>query len=631
VSANFGVWTAVPTSTVSFTHAGALPVDVTVANWPTYLDVCDGLSAIIFDTNGSITDDVFGPGASNSILGFAGPECATFVPPVISEGVAVLNGKWIDGIGPTEMPLADFNAVFIHEFGHYVNLDHSQINLLEAFDGNPSNDDAIATMFPFLVSGAAASSLHLDDAVAVSTLYPDPSFATGFGTIAGAVYRSDGSTLFQGAYVVARAGSDPRITAVGMASGARYFPGNPGGPPVAALEGAYTIPGLPADDYTIEIEEIDSGFTGGSSVGPVDPPASLPGLPEFYNGGNEAGTDPPDDPAVATTIAVAAGATTSGIDVIINGFPPAPNDACAGPTLIPSLPYTDTVDTTGATTAGTDPVQCTGGQNSNSVWYELTVSASAVVTADTIGSDYDTVLSVYTGSCGALTAVGCDDDTVGLQSVVSFDAEAGQTYLIEVTDFGAPGGGTLVLNVDEVRTCDAAPLFGCRQPTLSQKASVKLRNKSPDDGDTFVWKWLKGAATTKLEFGFPTLVTDYALCVYDEVGGVPTLKMSARVPAGGVCSGGRPCWTSKTTGYLYKNSDLTPHGVQKLVLKSGLAGKAKITLKGKGLNLDMPALPLAQATTVIVQLKNADGECWDAEYSTPALKNEPEQFKDKAD
>ena len=106
------------------------------------------------------------------------------MPPRITEASAVLNGKWIDGNPDTEISLTDFKAVFVHEFGHYLNLDHSQINQLEAFDGNPTNDNAIATMFPFLIqgSGAAISVLNLDDEVSVSRLYPDPSFATNFGS-----------------------------------------------------------------------------------------------------------------------------------------------------------------------------------------------------------------------------------------------------------------------------------------------------------------------------------------------------------------------------------------------------------------------------------------------------------------
>ncbi|MEO6026650.1 MAG: hypothetical protein ABIR79_07285 [Candidatus Binatia bacterium] len=178
ITSNFAVWDAVPTATITFRNAGALPVDVdatcpSTTCWENYLSHCgDGFSPIVYDADGAITDDVFGTGANNSILGFAGPECAS--SGVITEGSAVLNGRWLDGINTSsnrEMSLASFNGVFIHEFGHYINLDHSQVNLVEGRDGVSTNNAAIATMFPFLVS-SEQSTLHLDDQVSVSTLIP---------------------------------------------------------------------------------------------------------------------------------------------------------------------------------------------------------------------------------------------------------------------------------------------------------------------------------------------------------------------------------------------------------------------------------------------------------------------------
>jgi hypothetical protein len=450
VGSLFGVWEAVPSATVTVTDAGPLPSDVTASNYPSVVGICgDGLSPIVFDTDGSITDDLFGPGASDNILGFAGPECATFVPPVITEGLAVLNGKWIDGVPGTEIPQADFDSVFVHEFGHYLNLDHSQINLLEAFDGDPSNDDAIATMFPFLVNGAAAATLHLDDIVSVSTLYPAPTFATDFGSIIGSVFLADGVTPFQGAHVVARAIGDPRVTAVGMVSGARYFPFEEGGPPPSSLAGAFVIPGLPAGSYTVEIEEVFPGFAGGSSVGPLNPPAPLPGVPEFYNGADEAGTSPPDDPSAFTPVTVSAGTVASEIDVVINGFPPAPNDACAAPTVIATLPYSDTVETSGATTEPADPLPSCGdgSQGSHSVWYVLTAPEDGLLRATTAGSNYDTVVTAHTGACGALAEIGCSDDAGGSTSDLRIPVTAGQAVLLEVTSYGS-FAGTLRLAVD---------------------------------------------------------------------------------------------------------------------------------------------------------------------------------------
>ena len=376
--------------------------------------------------------------------GFAGPDCGTFAPAVVTEGVAVLNGKWIDGVssgGNGEISVAEFNSVFVHEFGHYVNLDHSQIGLAEAFDADATNDEDIATMFPFLVDGGAAFTLALDDRVAVSTLYPAPGFASGGGTIRGHVFRADGTTPFQGANVVARRIGDPLVTAVSNVSGARYFPGSPGGAAPVALQGLFELPGLPPGDYTVEVEAVHPAFVGGSGVGPLSPPVTLPGPPEFWNGANEAGTSPPDDPSAAVAITVTGGATIDPIDVLLNQPAPPVHDACAAAVPIGATPFLDVRSTVAASSAGTDPQpSCTVSKNSNTVWYTYTPPISGTVTLDTSGSSYDTVLTVYTGACGAPVEVACNDDTAGGQlSTLSFVATGGTTYLVEVADYGLVG------------------------------------------------------------------------------------------------------------------------------------------------------------------------------------------------
>jgi hypothetical protein len=323
VTAAFNVWAAVSTSSVRFANAGTLPVDVTARNYTDYLGVCDdGLSPIVFDTDGTITDDLLGVGSSRVVLGFAGPECGTFVPAVIAEGSAVLNGKFLDGINTAanpEISVSEFAMVFTHEFGHYMNLDHSQIGLEEARDNDPSNDGAIATMFPSVVNPSLQAQLKLDDRVSVSTLYPATSFASAYGTISGGVFGPDGSSPFQGAYVIVRKTDDPRMTAVGVASGFLFFPTKAGGPPAPALKGSYKTAGLPPGSYTVEVQAIDPAFTDGSSVGPLDPPVGLPGPPEYWNGADEAAGNPPDDPAAFVPVVVGAGKSVDNISIILNG------------------------------------------------------------------------------------------------------------------------------------------------------------------------------------------------------------------------------------------------------------------------------------------------------------------------
>src|SRR5262249_56927427 len=84
------------------------------------------------------------------------------------------------------------------------------------------------------------------------------------------------------------------------------------------------------------------------------------------------------------------------------------NDDCSAPVVVGSLPFSDSIDTTAATSAGSDPYHfCTSGTDSKSVWYSFTPATSGVVGIDTTGTTFSRVLAIYTGSCGALTEVTC--------------------------------------------------------------------------------------------------------------------------------------------------------------------------------------------------------------------------------
>jgi serralysin len=114
-----------------------------------------------------------------------------------------------------------------------------------------------------------------------------------------------------------------------------------------------------------------------------------------------------------------------------------------------------TAYTVGATTDQGTPeplAACEGSLYGATVWYSLTVSVSSSVTVDTFGSDYDTILAVYTGPwSNSLTRVTCDDDTGVFQSRVQFPASPGITYWIQVGGYDSPSAlpevGNLVLNI----------------------------------------------------------------------------------------------------------------------------------------------------------------------------------------
>lgn len=137
------------------------------------------------------------------------------------------------------------------------------------------------------------------------------------------------------------------------------------------------------------------------------------------------------------------------------GDVPPVNDACDSPRQIDLLPFTDAIDTGATTSSASDPTSCSGGKDTHTVWYSITPSVSTVYGIDTVNSAYDTVLSVYTGACGALTRVACNDDFGGAispanRSVLTFTATAGTTYLIEASGKGSGGALQLRFGVPTV-------------------------------------------------------------------------------------------------------------------------------------------------------------------------------------
>ena len=187
---------------------------------------------------------------------------------------------------------------------------------------------------------------------------------------------------------------------------------------------------------------------------------------------------------------------------------------------------------------------------------------------------------------------------------------------------------TAVLMKAALRTnCAPAPLAGCRKPTAAAASTVQLKRNAKITKNAVTWTWNKGAATALADFGDPTTHTAYGLCVYDST---PALVLSLSAPAGGTC-GRKACWASTKAGFKYSNKDATPDGLFLLQLAAGAAGKAKIVAKGKGPNLAMPAFPLPQNPSIVVQVQNSDGGCWEADYSAPATTNSGTKFKDTSD
>ena len=132
------------------------------------------------------------------------------------------------------------------------------------------------------------------------------------------------------------------------------------------------------------------------------------------------------------------------------------NDDFANRITVGSLPYTvNNLNTANATTQGNDPSHPCGSiatpKQSRSVWYQFTPGSSARYNFNTNGSNYDTVLSLWTGSFGSLSNVACDDDGgTGLQSSMDVNLNGGTPYYIEVLRFGDNSGGLMNLSISEL-------------------------------------------------------------------------------------------------------------------------------------------------------------------------------------
>jgi hypothetical protein len=110
---------------------------------------------------------------------------------------------------------------------------------------------------------------------------------------------------------------------------------------------------------------------------------------------------------------------------------------------------TQVFSTVGATKDPGEPNHC-GAAGGASAWYAYQPPASGRVTINTDGSDFDTVLAIYTGpgtDFESLISVACDNDSGsnGKTSKVSFRGTSDTVYYIAVDGMGG-AAGTVILN-----------------------------------------------------------------------------------------------------------------------------------------------------------------------------------------
>jgi len=253
------------------------------------------INPIIFDADGKILEEMFGECAQFSILGFGGfrdvaQDSTDPALAVIKRGQAIFNGACIEPVevnsncGPCNTVLDEegVKSLILHELGHMLGMDHSQVNPESYLDCNAKGGctketaEDIPTMFPLLVRGARMVTLHRDDIAQFQKMYGNPKADTC--SVSGKVFNKAGSIEIRGVEVVVRntdsflstqdslsvisGALSPRINSTDKTQG-------------NCLEdcGAYEITGLqPGQSYQICVQRVLSKFTGTKGIYPVESP-----------------------------------------------------------------------------------------------------------------------------------------------------------------------------------------------------------------------------------------------------------------------------------------------------------------------------------------------------------------------
>lgn len=130
-----------------------------------------------------------------------------------------------------------------------------------------------------------------------------------------------------------------------------------------------------------------------------------------------------------------------------------PNDDFYSATVITSLPFSVTVDTTEATTGPNDPSPC-GYYPYNSVWFSFTPASDTTISIDAFGTHYSPVLGIYSGDYNTgLSLVACN---YGITlSNVFLNAGTKFSIMVVATEGSYPypapvQGGILQFNINQV-------------------------------------------------------------------------------------------------------------------------------------------------------------------------------------
>jgi len=465
VAFSVGQWNAIPTCTFNGVMAGGfdsigLP-DIDGVNILEVFGVFNGGGVdVVYDTDGAITTLIFG-----NPFGVLGVTLIDYVDqdsPEIQETTVILNGLFVpEPPTPPAEAAAMFAGISTHEFGHAINLAHSQTNgsmiyfyefwlgpsgCPVPYDGYPSADD-VETMYPITsipYTGIPEGTVDiLDDMAAASDIYPAPGWPAAYPAISGTVYvprraNSPQRTQVIGANVVARNQANPWRDAISAISG-DHTQGALG------QDGTYAFHGLtPGASYVLYDDTLLVGAYA------TTPPSVLPGPEEYWNS-LESGDGVTDDRCASTPIAASTGSPTIA-DLTFN-------KVLGAPEFIPI----NLIDSTITELSG-------DGQVAAGVWGDGVIRWTPAGGPETIGGDWRSPQVGLSRDGKTITASVVD--AYGVQTAGIWQAKTGWASL-GVLPGGAPcdNGLSSGWGVSDHKTVAGMSNLGCENYTATQWTS----------------------------------------------------------------------------------------------------------------------------------------------------------------
>ena len=203
--------------------------------------------------------------------------------------------------------------------------------------------------------------------------------------------------------------------------------------------------------------------------------------------------NPVATPSSTTTYTVTAtsadGCTaTNSVTVYVTPYPT--NDNCANAVNISSLPYTSSVQSNNCATNDQINTESSCGSHAANIWYKVTGTGN-LMEANTCdaNTNFDTEIHVYSGSCGSLTEVICNDDDAGCgsnRSKTSWCSTNGTVYYISVGHYYSLTYGNFVLNVIDYPLGAPTGISASSTPICRGNSSTLSANPGTN-GDQVYW------------------------------------------------------------------------------------------------------------------------------------------------